>query len=217
MTMVDRSSLERVVSDLVTYAYNDLDSKRFIIKIAKISSFACITWDSNQDTIRLTCNRIIMNWHEAPIIGLLAHELSHPASKKGEQKEESTDLDVIERGLGSYLAVERIMTNKYTDYVIRKGKDRYLGYNTIRDYLDMQELDHLDRLLSDIRLTSTSRTYVEELEHDYVVMRDGKITSLRNGAIIDNPDVDSDLKYRIHENSTYVYLDDELVAKFDDT
>ena len=51
MTVADMSSLVRIVSDLVSYAYNDLDSKRFIVKTAKISSFACITWDSNQDTL----------------------------------------------------------------------------------------------------------------------------------------------------------------------
>lgn len=161
---------------------------------------------------------MILKWHEAPIIGLMAHELSHPASKKGGQKEEYTDLDVIQRGLGPYLALERIMTNKYTDYVIKKGKDRYLGYSTIRDYLDSKELNHLDRLLGDLRLTSTSRKYPKELQHDYIVMRDSKITSLRNGSILDhNPDIDTELKYRTHDNSTYVYLDDELVAKFDDT
>lgn len=218
MTKVDRSSLTRIISSLVTYAYNDLDSKRFIIKTAKISSFACITWDSNQDTIRVTCNKIILNWHEAPVIGLLAHELSHPASKKGGQKEEATDLDVIQRGLGPYLALERIMTNKYLDYVIRNGQDRYLGYSTIRNYLDVQELNHLDRLLRDLRLTTTTRNYPQKLQHDYVVMYDDKITALRNGAILnDEQDVDSELKYRTHDNSTYVYLDDELVAKFDDT
>ena len=218
MTVVDRSSLVRIVSNLVSYAYNDLDSKRFIIKTAKISSFACITWDSNQDTIRVTCNKIILNWHEAPVIGLLAHELSHPASKKGGQKEESTDLDVIQRGLGSYLALERIMTNKYSDYIIRNGQDRYLGYSTIRNYLDTHELNHLDRLLRDLRLTTTSRVYTQKLQHDYVIVHDDKITAHRDGTRLDNDqDADSELKYRTQDNSTYVYLDDELVAKFDDT
>ena len=218
MTVVDRSSLVRIVSDLVSYAYNDLDSKRFIVKTANISSFACITWDKNHDYIRVTCNKVILNWHEAPIIGLLAHELSHPASKKGGHREESTDLDVIQRGLGPYLALERIMTNKYTDYLIKKGQDRYLGYSTIRNYLDANELNHLDRLMRDLRLTSTSRNYDPKLQHDFVIMHDDKITALRDGAIVDDdPDTDSELVFLKHDNSTYVYLDDELVAKFDDT
>ena len=54
---------------------------------------------------------------------------------------------------------------------------------------------------------------IEDLQHDYVVIRDHKITALRNGDIIEDS---NDLIYRTHDKSTYVYLDDELVAKFDD-
>ncbi|MHA1577813.1 MAG: hypothetical protein ACTSU3_10670 [Candidatus Thorarchaeota archaeon] len=219
--MVERNEnrILNIISSLVEYAYPELGTRRFIAKTAKIPSYACISWESNNDIIRITCNNIVNEWHEAALIGLISHELSHPASTKMGKREESTDLDVIRRGLGPYLGLERIITNKYSDHVINRGRDKYLGYASIRKRLDSQELVQLDLLMSELRLTAKESTQTLQLVHDYHVTK-------TNGAVSTNNDMRSqdqedqneipDLKLVIRDNTTHVYLDETLVGKFGD-
>lgn len=212
----NREILE-IISSLVKYAYLELESKRFITKVAKIKSYACISWEHNHDVVRVTCNEIVNGWHEAALIGLLSHELSHPASMKMGHREESTDLDVINRGLGPYLALERIITNKYSDHFIKSGRDKYLGYKSIRKLLDAQELIQLDRLLSELRLTAKESTPTLDLVHDYHVMKTNDEFVTNSDMISqyqENQDETSELKFVIRDNTTHIYLDEVLVGKF---
>ncbi|MHA1479900.1 MAG: hypothetical protein ACTSQZ_00540 [Candidatus Thorarchaeota archaeon] len=208
-----------IISSLVKYAYPELESKRFIIKVAKIKSYACISWEHNHDVVRVTCNDIVNDWHEAALIGLLSHELSHPASMKMGHREESTDLDVINRGLGPYLALERIITNKYSDHVIKSGRDKYLGYKSIRKHLDSQELVQLDRLLFELRLTARENTPTLDLVHDYHVVKTDTEILTNNDMITqdqENQNETQELKLVIRDNITHVYLDEVLVGKYSD-
>ena len=105
---------------------------------------------NKSDTIR--CNRAVRNWPEPALNGLLSHELSHLALGSKMHTELQADKDVIARGLGHYLAVERAFTNKHSDHVLREGEDRYLGYTFIRKLLKYQEVQQLDTLMSNIEL-----------------------------------------------------------------
>ena len=84
------------------------------------------------------------------LYGLLSHELSHIALGVNLHSEFQADRDVIERGLGPYLAIERLFTNKHSDYILREGEDKYLGFISIRKLLSPDEVHQLDTLISEI-------------------------------------------------------------------
>ncbi|MBY8996330.1 MAG: hypothetical protein KGD60_01265 [Candidatus Thorarchaeota archaeon] len=59
------------------------------------------------------------------------------------------DQDIIARGFGLYLALERLFTNKYSDHILRGGEDRYLGYTSIKKRLKSRKLKLLEKMMSD--------------------------------------------------------------------
>jgi len=61
---------------------------------------------------------------------------------------------VIARGLGCFLAIERAFTRKYADHIIGNGKDRYLGYESIRKLLTSGQVTQLDILMSDLGMSA---------------------------------------------------------------
>ena len=63
-----------------------------------------------------------------------------------------TDLDAIERGLAPYLAIERLYAEKYEDHLLHRGKDKYLGYRTVRQKMTNLEVAHLDAMLEELSL-----------------------------------------------------------------
>ena len=147
----------------------------------------------------------------------MSHELSHPAQKGGGLSELKTDNDTITRGLGPYLAVERLFTGKYEDHVVQRGKDRYLGYRTIRAQLTHLECQQLDELLSEIGLVPTKQPSPVTLSHDVVMFdRSSKTTLTIEGHQfilprgIQNPDI----KLVERNLVTYVYADEILVGEY---
>jgi hypothetical protein len=102
---------------------------------------------SHDKTDIIRFNRSILDWPEPASCGLLFHELSHIALGANIHSEHQADRDVIERGLGPYLAIERLLTNKIDDHIVREGEDRYLGYESIRNLLSSVEIYQLDKML----------------------------------------------------------------------
>ena len=133
---IDVSAL---VDVLISSAYPELRNSNMSVSWGKTSSFAQIQWSDSKDDISIRINTKVKEWHEAGVTGLISHELSHPAQRGGGLSELKTDRDAISRGFGPYLAVERLFAGKYEDHVVRRGKDRYLGYRSIR-----VQLTHLE-------------------------------------------------------------------------
>ncbi|MHA2424783.1 MAG: hypothetical protein ACXAEF_08350 [Candidatus Thorarchaeota archaeon] len=150
-----RKPVQQYIDALVKNAYEDLSHKEIKAKWGRTSAFATVTMNKT-GPIKIQCNRITREWPEPALIGLLSHELSHIIIGDIRDSERLTDIDVIERGLGVYLAVERIIADKYADHVVTRGRDRYLGYGTIREDLTSHEIKQLDKLLSDLGLISSS-------------------------------------------------------------
>ena len=115
-------SIMDLVSNIVTYAYPELRTCDFVVDWRRMSSFAVIRWEYLAKRISISLDKSVMAWPEPAMLGLLSHELSHPTNKSGGFSEEETDLDVIERGLGPYLAIERVFAGKYLDHMVRKSK-----------------------------------------------------------------------------------------------
>lgn len=107
-----------------------------------------------------------MRWPDPAIIGLLAHELSHPVVGDTQQAEYRTDCDVLERGLAVYLAFERAYIGRYHDDRLNH-EDRYLGFLSIREKISTRECGWLDRLLGDFGLVPSRRPRIYEI-HDVV-------------------------------------------------
>lgn len=142
---------EDFIFKLISNEYADIRDRTVHILWARAGSNAVIVWSKNKtDTIR--CNIAVTKWPEPAILGLLSHELSHIALGTDLHDELQADEDVISRGLGHYLAIERAFTKKYSDHVLRDGEDRYLGYNSIRKQLKSHQVKELDRLLSEIEM-----------------------------------------------------------------
>jgi hypothetical protein len=148
----------------------------------------------------------------------LVHELSHPAQKKKKQSERSTDLDAVERGFGPFLGVERLFTGKYEDHIIKKGKDRYLGYRSIRQLLTEPEIIHLDALLLQLRLIPSTKMEKSRMCHDVVIMHTPTNTTIR----IDGHDFkllsrkeNPKITFRQKGQFIHVNVDDEDVGSFE--
>jgi len=193
--MIEMKNLSSLVTRLVEVAYPELDRNQIAIGWKRIASFATISWNQGLNDIKIKCSNETKKWHESALIGLLAHELSHPAQKVKSQSEQSTDLDVIERGLGLYLGVERLFAGKYEDYIIQKGKDRYLGYRSIRSHLTDTELKYLDILLTQLRIVPSMMINKSTRHHDIVIMHSSTNTIINIDGnklelpLLDNPDI----------------------------
>ena len=152
---VHTKKFEDYIFTLMSNEYADIKDRTVHILWAREGANAAIVWSQNKvDTIR--CNIAITEWPEPEILGLLSHELSHITLGTDLHDEIQADEDVIARGLGHYLAIERAFTNKYSDHVLREGEDRYLGYTSIRKMLKSHLVKQLDKLMSE------SNVYAEE-------------------------------------------------------
>ncbi|MFW9960091.1 MAG: hypothetical protein ACFFDV_03685 [Candidatus Thorarchaeota archaeon] len=164
-------NLHALIQQLIDVAYPELDGSKIISRWRKMSCFASVCWSLDREKITVTCNHQTKKWHDAAILGLLSHELSHPVGGASDRAECSTDIDVIQRGLGPYLAVERAMTGKYEDYIINHGKDMYLGYRSIRSHLTEEELFQLDALLAEMRLIPQRKKEQQMIHHDLTILK----------------------------------------------
>ena len=209
--------ISTMVEVLILSAYTELQKSNMSVSWGKTSSFAQIQWGVSKDEISIRVNNNVKTWHEAGITGLLSHELSHPAQRGGGLSELKTDRDAISRGFGPYLAIERLFAGKYEDHVIRRGKDRYLGYRSIRAQLTHLESQQLDTLLSEIALVPTKHPSPITMIHDIAMFdKESKTTLTIEGHQfllpqgIQNPDI----KLVERNYITYVYADEILVGEF---
>ena len=215
--MLNVPDVSVLVEVLISTAYPELQKSNMSVSWGKTSSFAQIQWSDSKDDISIRVNKKVKDWHEAGITGLISHELSHPAQRGGGLSELKTDRDAISRGFGPYLAIERIFAGKYEDHVIRRGKDRYLGYRSIRAQLTHLESQQLDILLSEIGLAPTKHPSPVTMSHDIAMFDRENITTLTIEGHqfllpqgIQNPDI----KLVERTNVTYVYADEILVGEF---
>jgi len=209
--------ISKLVEVLISSAYPELKQTNFSVTWGKTSSFAQIQWGESKDKISIRVNNNVKTWHEAGIIGLISHELSHPAQRGRGLTELKTDKDAVSRGFGSYLAVERLFAGKYEDHVIQNGKDRYLGYRSIRAQLTYLEGQQLDMLLSEIGLVPKKCSSPIMMSHDIAMFdKDSKTILTIEGHKfllpqgIQNPDI----KLVERNYVTYVYADDVLLGQF---
>jgi len=145
---VHTKKFEDIIFTLMSKEYADIKNRTVHILWARAGANAVIVWSQNKtDTIR--CNITVSEWPEPAIIGLLAHELSHIALGAGLHSELQADEDVIERGLGHFLAIERAFTKKYADHVLREDEDRYLGYSSIKKLLKSRQRKQLASLMTE--------------------------------------------------------------------
>jgi hypothetical protein len=163
---------EMLLKQLITVAYPEFEKWMVSLVYRQSSSFAQISWDEAAKRASMLCDKSTGTWPKVALTGLLAHELSHPSAKK--PTEEQTDLDVIQRGLGVYLAVERVYCGKYEDHKVSRGKDRYLGYRSIREMLTSNETLQLDRVLEKLNLIPTLKKGSSKPIHDVVICSDYK-------------------------------------------
>lgn len=209
--------ISTLVKVLISSAYPELRQSKISTSWGNTASFAQVQWDESKDEISIRINNDVKTWHEAGIIGLISHELSHPAQKGKGVSELKTDNDAITRGLGPYLAVERLFAGKYEDHVIRRGKDRYRGYRSIRLDLTQPESQQLDMLLSEIGLVPTKQPSPNLLSHDIVMCgKENRTTLTIEGHQFDLPIgvQNPDIKLVERNLVTYVYADEILVGEY---
>jgi len=206
-----------LIENLVSFAYPELQQSSISISWGKTSSYAQIQWNRSKDNISIKISNDVKIWHEAGIIGLISHELSHPTQKGRVLSEFKTDNDVISRGLGPYLAIERLFAGKYIDHRIINGRDRYLGYRSIRNQLTNLETQQLDTLLSRIQLAPAKPHIPIWQSHDTVIINDehrSNITIEGHQFLLPNNVHDPDIKLVERNNITLIYADDILVGEY---
>ncbi len=210
--------LDDLVSLLVDKVYPEFKKSNISIDWDNINCFATIYWDSNLANVKIKCNRKIKTWHEASLLGLLSHELSHAVQKQSQNSEMASDLEVINRGMGVYLAVERIVAGKYDDYVIKRGKDKYLGYTSIRKRLLEKELEQLDMLLIEMKLIPRKTTTHIVEHHDMHVIRkkDSTFIHVDGYKFTIKEDVkDCDVRIVDKLGLTEIYVGRDLIGQID--
>ena len=206
-----------LADNLVFYAYPEFIKSNLLVTWGRTSSFAQIRWDETKVKISIRVNNDVKTWHESGILGLISHELSHPAQARGGRSELTTDRDSIRRGLGPYLAIERLYTGKYEDHVIRRGKDRYLGYKSIRSQLTELEVQQVDSLLSEVGIIPSRQMYVRKTTHDTLIHEEPKraIVIVEGHRFILPPTIkEPDIRIVERNSTTYVYADEVLVGEF---
>jgi hypothetical protein len=207
--------LRNLINRLVTHAYHELKERDIEVAWTKLHSYAEIRWSDTKSPISVKCDNSVVDWHEAAITGLLAHELSHPALKAHSISEKQTDMDVIGRGLGAYLGFERVTSGRYGDVIINKGRDRYLGYESIREQLDKYQKIQLDRLMESVRIKPQKC----KLIHDSLIVNHPDRSFVSIGGYIfssENIAPDADIKLVIRHSRTYIYADELLIGQLDD-
>lgn len=218
--MSEKIELSELVYRLVEIAYPELIQSNIKIQWGRTSSFATISWSQDTKDIRIRCSNETRHWHEAALTGLLAHELSHPAQSKTNQSERGTDLDAVGRGFGPYLGLERLFAGKYEDHIIRRGKDRYLGYRSIRNLLNENEMTHLNALLTQLKLVPSMITERQNVHHDTVIIHSANKTTIQidgHKFEIALRKEDPEVRTVVRENTTFVIVDDEEVGFFNNS
>jgi hypothetical protein len=210
-------NLMSLAKQLIAHAYPELSQTNITIDYGRTSSYANVRW-GREDGIQVTCSVSSRDWPEPALLGLIAHELSHPVQTQDWHSEMKTDQDVLSRGLGPYLAMERVLTGKYEDHSLRGGIDRYLGYSTIRDLLNPRETSNLDRLLDDFRLVP-SKFLRKDLDilHDTITFDERRSTTMVvEGRLLVLPPVpsDADIKILVRNNHAIIYVDDLEIGDF---
>ena len=211
--------INELIRTLVSFAYPELQKRQVVASWGRTSNYAQVRWSDDDNEIKIRINKNVRRWHQAGITGLLSHELSHPAQSGSGFKEKRTDEDVIARGLGSYLAVERILAGKYEDHIISRGKDRYLGYRTIRNLLTSQEIQNLDILMSKMKLKPVQHTNPTMFSHDSALFEKGGETMISiDGNQFTLPDglQDPDIKMVNRDGLVMVYADEILVGQYEE-
>jgi hypothetical protein len=200
--------LSNLVAKLVKNAYHELESRDIRTSWAKLNSYAEVRWRDDRSPITIKCDESVADWHDAALTGLLAHELSHPAQRFHNASEYQTDTDVIMRGLGVYLAFERVSTGRYDDHLVNRRRDRYLGYETIRRQINDFKKKQLDKLMEQRML----KPHKPKLAYDSVVVDD--YLSI-GGFVFEGVTIsqDTDIKYVIRDSITYIYADDRLIGQ----
>lgn len=203
--------LSDLVIRLVNHAYQNLKGRDIRTFLAKLNSYAEVRWQDEKSPIIIKCDTSVTSWHDAALTGLLAHELSHPAQRFHSISEYQTDTDVIERGLGVYLAFERVTTGRYNDIPVNKGRDRYLGYESIRSRMSDRERKQLDKLMEQ-RMLKPCRP---KLAYDSVIVEN--YLSI-GGHIFEGVNIspEADIKFIIRDSRTYIYADDTLIGQLDE-
>ncbi len=121
--------------------------------------------------------------------------------------------------LGSYLAVERILAGKYEDHIVSRGKDRYLGYRTIRGLLTTQEIQNLDILMTKMKLKPVQHTNPTMFSHDSALFeKRGETMISIDGNQFTLPDglQDPDIKMVNRDGLVMVYADEILVGQYEE-
>ena len=211
--------LKSLTNTLVSVAYPELQKNEIVTSWGQTSSYGQVRWSDDDDTIQIRVNKAVGAWHQAGITGLLSHELSHPSQKGSGLKERETDEDVISRGLGPYLAVERLLAGKYEDHIIQRGKDRYLGYRSIRNLLSQKEIRNLDLLLSNLKLKPAKTSHRSSFSHDSIVYeKDGISTIAIDGEtfVIPQGMIDPDIKIVNREGIVSVYADEKIIGQYEE-
>ncbi|OLS30226.1 MAG: hypothetical protein ThorAB25_11210 [Candidatus Thorarchaeota archaeon AB_25] len=215
--MSGKLDISELVKILISIAYPELQRLEVLPYWGRTSCFAQIRWDDAKNQISIRFNKNVKKWHEAGIIGLVSHELSHPAQKGAGLSELETDRDAISRGFGPYLAIERVYTGKFEDHLIRRGKDRYLGYRSIRAQLTQLERQQLDMLLSQIGLIPAKPSRPITMSHDVAIVDRKTGTTLMiegHKFLIPENIRNPDIKLLERDCVTYVYADNILLGEF---
>ncbi len=209
-------TLDEYIHVLKKHAYSDIEDSTVIIEWGQTQAYAIVVWSHGKPAL-VRCSRIIRKWAEPAILGLLSHELSHIALGANSHNELQTDKDVISRGLGPYLAIERVFTNKYSDHLIKRGRDRYLGYDSIRLSLTEHETSQLDALMADIGI-APSRRLKESILHDYAFHEKENASHLMiNGHLCpyDTKLSNADIKIVVRKSSIQVLSEDMIIGEYE--
>ncbi len=75
------SDLMDLAQRLVFHAYPELSQAKISIRYDNVLSYAYVRWSGRGD-IQVTCNFNSEGWPEPAILGLISHELSHPAQTR---------------------------------------------------------------------------------------------------------------------------------------
>ncbi|TFG34425.1 hypothetical protein EU527_03710 [Candidatus Thorarchaeota archaeon] len=216
--MKSKNDIDSLIEQLVELVYIELRNSNIRIDWGTANCFATISWNQDFREIKIRCNNITRQWHQAALYGLLSHELSHPLQNLSQCTEMNTDIDVIDRGMGVYLAVERLIIGKYEDHIIKKGKDRYLGYSSIRKLLLDQEIGHLDRLLMEMRLIPTRKIAQNIQHHDLFLIRAADTTSVHVDGLqfsVAGEIKDTDISIIDRDDQSFIYVNHVEIAQID--
>jgi hypothetical protein len=207
------NDIEELGHRLVAHAYPEFEGRYLAINTGKLRSYGQVRW-SDTGGIQITCHQDVIKWPEPALIGLLAHEISHPAG--GSSSEEGTDRDVINRGLGHYLAVERAFVNKHHDHSISRSKDRYLGFQSVMELLNDHEHRIMENLLEDFKIIPSKESSEFRLLHDTAIHDEigHSILMIEGQSIkLEGARPNSDIKLLFRNETLHVYADDAVVAQ----